>query len=69
MKVTFAAGGASAPRLVVRVTEQDELPEGLDAAVAEAARAARFTGKLGQVFETFTTEGGLRSPLRGSRPR
>jgi len=60
MKVSFAAGGASAPRLVVRVTEQDELPEGLEPAVAEAARAARFSGKLGQIFETFTTEGGLR---------
>ena len=60
MKVTFAAGGVSAPRLVVRVAEQDKLPEGLDAGVAEAARAARFTGKLGQSFETFSSEGGLR---------
>ena len=56
MKVTFAAPGAPAsaiPRLVVRVVEQDKLPSGLDAGVADAARASRFAGKLGQVFESF----------------
>ncbi|MCA1662158.1 MAG: leucyl aminopeptidase [Novosphingobium sp.] len=60
MKVTFAAGGSSAPRLVVRVAEQDTLPPGLQAILAEAARASRFTGKLGQVFESFASDGGLR---------
>jgi len=60
MKVTFAAGGASAPRLVVRVVEQDKLPATLDATTAEAAKASRFSGKLGQTFETFSGEGGLR---------
>ena len=61
MKVTFAAPGAPAsaiPRLVVRVVEQDKLPSGLEAGVADAARASRFAGKLGQVFESFSGGGG-----------
>ena len=60
MKVTFAAPGAPAsasPRLVVRVVEQDKLPAGLDTGVADAARASRFVGKLGQVFESFAGGG------------
>ena len=60
MKVTFAAPGAPAsasPRLVVRVVEQDKLPAGLDTGVADAARASRFAGKLGQVFESFAGGG------------
>ena len=61
MKVTFVAKGAPAsatPRLIVRLVEQDKLPTGLDAAVADAARASRFAGKLGQVFESFSGDGG-----------
>ena len=60
MKVTFAAPGAPAsasPRLIVRVVEQDKLPAGLDTGVADAARASRFAGKLGQVFESFSGGG------------
>ena len=60
MKVTFVAKDAPAstpPRLIVRVVEQDKLPNGLDAGVADAARASRFTGKLGQVFESFAGSG------------
>ena len=58
MKVTFAPQGAAAPRLTVRVVEQDKLPAGLDAGIADAARASRFAGKLGQVFESFAGGGG-----------
>ena len=60
MKVTFVTPGAPAPttpRLVVRVVEQDKLPSGLDASVADAARASRFAGKLGQLFESFSGGG------------
>ena len=65
MKVTFVAKGAlapaSPPQPVVRVVEQDKLPKGLDAVVAEGARASRFSGKVGQVFESFGKgEGGVR---------
>ena len=61
MKVRFVAQGAPAsitPRLVVRVVEQDKLPAGLDSGVADAARASRFAGKLGQMFESFSGGGG-----------
>ena len=58
MKVSFATQGAATPRLIVRVVEQDTLPSGLDAGVADAARASRFAGKLGQVFESFSGGGG-----------
>ena len=60
MKVRFVAQGAPAsitPRLVVRVVEQDKLPAGLDPGVTDAARASRFAGKLGQVFESFSGGG------------
>ena len=58
MKVSFATQGAATPRLIVRVVEQDKLPSGLDAGVADAARASRFAGKLGQTFESFSGGGG-----------
>ena len=58
MKVSFATQGAATPRLIVRVVEQDTLPSGLDAGVADAARASRFAGKLGQTFESFSGGGG-----------
>ena len=62
MKVTFHARGAPAPaeqpRLVVRVVEQDKLPDGLDPLAVEAARAVRFVGKLGQIHETFVNVDG-----------
>ena len=54
MKVTFVAPGASAPHLVARVVEQDKLPQGLSPAMVEGARASRFSGKVGQVLESFT---------------
>ena len=65
MKVTFAASGtptsAADPRLIARIVEQDRLPSGLDAVAVEGARASRFAGKLGQVFEYFAGgAGGVR---------
>ncbi|WP_338466614.1 leucyl aminopeptidase [Novosphingobium sp. ZN18A2] len=57
MNVIFRAADASRPRLVARVVAQGALPEATPAAVAEAAKAARFSGKTGQVFETFSGEG------------
>ncbi|MDE2563974.1 MAG: leucyl aminopeptidase [Sphingomonadales bacterium] len=57
MNVIFRAPDAPRPRLVARLVAQDMLPEGTPAAIREAAAAARFTGKTGQVFETFAGEG------------
>src|SRR5688572_19105366 len=59
MQIIFKkSAAASGPRLVVRVVEQDKLPEGLERALAEGARAARFTGKTGQLFEGFVERDG-----------
>ena len=59
MQITFRShADASTPRLVARFVEQDRLPAELDRAAAEGARASRFAGKAGQVFETFTEANG-----------
>ena len=49
---------ADGPRLVARIAVQDQLPEGLPLALSEGAKAARFTGKAGQIFEGFHEESG-----------
>ena len=59
MQITFrAAADSSTPRLVARVVAQDELPADLSRTDAEGAAAARFTGKAGQVFESFAEREG-----------
>ncbi len=59
MKVTFAQALPSSPRLVARVVEADLLPADLPVAVLQGAEASRFTGKVGQVFESFVESGGV----------
>ncbi len=58
MKITFAATVPANARLIARLVAQNSLPEGLDPVLAEAARATRFAGKTGQLFEGFTQEDG-----------
>jgi leucyl aminopeptidase len=59
MQITFRqAADAGAARLVARIVEQDKLPDDLERPLAEGARAARFTGKTGQLFEGFVERGG-----------
>jgi leucyl aminopeptidase len=58
MQITFRqAADAEAARLVARIVEQDRLPEDLERPLAEGARAARFSGKTGQLFEGFVERG------------
>jgi leucyl aminopeptidase len=69
MKITFrTAGDAKLPRLLALVVDQDALPKDLEPAVLEGAGAARFTGKAGQVFESFVERGGkiVRLALAGA---
>ena len=47
-----------APRLVARLVNQDAIPADLEPVLAEGARAARFSGKAGQLFEGFVERGG-----------
>ena len=54
MQITFVPSpDSTTPRLVARVADQDSLPSDLSRTDQEGAAAARFTGKAGQVFESF----------------
>lgn len=69
MQITFSqAADAGTARLVARIVEQDKLPENLERPLAEGARAARFSGKPGQVFEGFVERDGavVRVALAGA---
>jgi leucyl aminopeptidase len=56
MKVAFVSAPSS--RLVARIANQDQLPAGLEPVLVEGAKASRFTGKPGQLFEGFADRGG-----------
>jgi leucyl aminopeptidase len=59
MQIIFrAAADSSTPRLLARIVNQDSLPADLSRSDAEGAAAARFSGKTGQVFESFAERGG-----------
>ena len=66
MKVQFLA--AATARVIARVVDQDALPSNLETVLAEGARASRFTGKTGQLFEGFVERGGsvVRAALAGA---
>jgi leucyl aminopeptidase len=62
MDIQFLDGPAEgSPRLTARVVNQDAIPADLEQVLAEAARASRFAGKAGQVFEGFVERGGTLS--------
>jgi leucyl aminopeptidase len=59
MQIQFVDPSASpAPRLIVRLVNQDAIPADLEPVLAEAARLSRFTGKAGQLFEGFAERSG-----------
>ena len=69
MKIEFVAAAlpaATSPLAVV--VNQDVLPAGLDPALAEAAKAGRFTGKAAQLVEGFVSRAGtvVRMALAGA---
>ena len=55
MTIVFASAGDVRPRLVARLVAEGQFPADLAGTVREAAEAARFSGKVGQVFETFSS--------------
>jgi leucyl aminopeptidase len=57
MIIEFATPEALRPRLVASLIAQDALSAGADRVVREAAAAARFAGKPGQLFEAFVAQG------------
>lgn len=55
MKIEFADAAAG---ILARIIDQDRLPTTLEPVIAQGARATRFAGKTGQVFETFIEQTG-----------
>ncbi len=71
MQISFNSAVQPADaRLVARIVEQGKLPDDLERAVVEGAKVARFTGKAGQVFESFVERDGdvVRLALAGAGP-
>ncbi|GGD90767.1 putative cytosol aminopeptidase [Tsuneonella deserti] len=68
MKIEFASTVPAGTTIVVRVVDQDVLPEGFEPTLAAGARAARFKGRAGQVFDGFAERGGevVRAVLAGA---
>jgi leucyl aminopeptidase len=58
MQIQFLDASATpSTRLVVRPVNQDAIPAELEPVLAEGARATRFSGKAGQIFEGFVERG------------
>jgi leucyl aminopeptidase len=57
MKITFAQAANPADQPVAIIVDADTLPGDLPPAIAASAKAARFTGKPGQIAEGFAGEG------------
>ncbi|ANY20279.1 Cytosol aminopeptidase [Tsuneonella dongtanensis] len=68
MKIEFAETVPAGTPVVARVVDKDTLPADLEATLTEGARAARFKGRPGQVFDSFAERGGsvVRVALAGA---
>ena len=68
MQISFSDSIPSGARLVAQIVDQGKLPDGLERAVVEGAKAARFAGKTGEVFECFVERDGslVRLALAGA---
>ena len=58
MKVEFSPALPEGTRLVAYIADQDKLPGGIEPALAEGAKVARFKGRAGELFEGFVERGG-----------
>jgi leucyl aminopeptidase len=59
MNIQFLDAAAAVPaRLVARFVNQDAIPADIEQVLVEGAKASRFTGKAGQVFEGFVERDG-----------
>ena len=60
MKIEFSSTLPAGTRLVAQIAGKDALPGEIEATLAEGARAARFKGRAGELFEGFAErEGGV----------
>ena len=58
MQIDFTRSRPEGSRLIAHVADKGKLPDGLERALAEGARAARFEGRTGQVFDGFVEREG-----------
>jgi len=58
MNITFTDTAPQSTSLVARLVQQDKLPANLPVAMLEGAESSRFSGKTGQVFESFVEQDG-----------
>ncbi len=58
MQITFTDTAPDTVRLHARIVNQGDALTDVDPAIADGAKAARFKGRAGQVFEGFTMESG-----------
>lgn len=58
MQIQFSDSLPANIRVVAQLVHKDTMPDGLEPAVAEGAEAARFKGRIGQLFEAFVTRDG-----------
>ncbi len=68
MKIAFSQTVPANSRLIAHIANKDTIPAGLETALAEGAKAARFKGNAGQSFESFVERGGevVRVALAGA---
>ncbi len=68
MQITFANSTPAGTSIVARLVDQDTLPGDLERSILEGARAARFKGRAGQVFDGFAERDGnvVRIALAGA---
>ena len=58
MQIEFTPHRPEGSRLIAHVADKGKLPESLERVLAEGARAARFAGRAGQIFEGFVERDG-----------
>lgn len=68
MQITFTDTVPADTRTVAHIVSGSTMPDGLEAALAEGAKAARFKGNAGQHFEGFVERDGklVRAALAGA---
>ncbi|GAA3800676.1 leucyl aminopeptidase [Qipengyuania pelagi] len=58
MQIEFSQSRPEAVRILAQTTTKGQLPEGLERAMEEGAKAARFKGSAGQLFDGFVERDG-----------
>ena len=58
MQIDFTPDSPQGSRLIAHVADKGKLPGTLERLLAEGAKAARFDGRAGQVFDGFVERGG-----------